>query len=55
MYKENMFIQFLYVVDSSKKSGEFDLLDEEILSFEGSGEKFLLFWQKSIMKLRRFK
>ena len=55
IYKENPSIQPPYVVDSSKKSGESDLSDEETTSFEGSGEKFSLPWQKSTMKSRRFK
>ncbi|KAK2550719.1 hypothetical protein P5673_028604 [Acropora cervicornis] len=36
IYKENPSIQPPYVVDSSKKSGESDLSDEETTSFEGS-------------------
>ena len=55
IYKENLSIQPPYVVDSSKKSGESDLSDEETTSFEGSGEKFSLPWQKSTVKSRRFK
>lgn len=55
IYKENPSIQPPYVVDSSKKSGESDLSDEEPTSFEGSGEKFSLPWQKSTVKSRRFK
>ena len=42
IYKENPSIQPPYVIDSSKKSGESDLSDEETTSFEGSGEKFAL-------------
>ena len=55
IYKENPSIEPPYVVDSSKKSGDPGLSDEETTSFEGSGEKFSLPWQKSTMKSRRFK
>ena len=55
IYKENPSIQPPYVVDSSKKSGESDLSDEGTTSFEASGEKFSLPWQKSTVKSRRFK
>ena len=52
---ENPSIQPPYVVDGSKKGGESDLSDEETISFEGSGEKFPLPWQKGTIKSRRFK
>ena len=54
VYK-NPSIQPPYVIDSSKKRGESDLSDEESTSFEGSGEKYSLPWQKSTMKSKRFK
>ena len=55
IYNENPSIQLPCVIDSSKKSGESDLSDQETTSFEGSGEKFSLPWQKSTMKSKRFK
>ena len=55
IYKENPSIQPPYVTDSSKKSGESYLSDEETTSFEGSGEKFSLPCQKNTLKSRRLK